>query len=373
MADEMEAPDDVHSMHPSLAQLGGTITQAKQGLDDAKTEKNYTQKRVKTAKNLLSEDLSTFKNKGEKMFKVLYDGIGLYEDKELQDETFSIMLEKDSIIPGTYIDNKTVLFGDPYNVYCSAINVEPTDITHSEYKDNKNEYDQTVIINVTDFDQLQAENKDNKHEYDQVENHDEDVNGSSDYVVVDDKDNDINKSSAATSEFETINASDAQDSHENDNDNDNIQTHETVISVMQVPPPVPTVPPTPPTPPAQINNYNLEQDEDEDIDESSALLGNNSNNVSGMPPPPTSPSQSFKQNKYAYQNANNNNNVNMNVPPPVPSDAVMVNDNYIQPQEEMKSRGHVQNIGDRMSMDDIKLADDINNEYSGIVPSTGNI
>eukprot|EP01084_Bolivina_argentea_P088587 159934_1 len=157
MADEMEAPDDVHSMHPSLAQLGGTITQAKQGLDDAKTEKNYTKKRVKTAKNLLSEDLSTFKNKGEKMFKVLYDGIGLYEDKELQDETFSIMLEKDSIIPGTYIDNKTVLFGDPYNVYCSAINVEPTDITHSEYKDNKHEYDQTVIINVTDFDQLQAE------------------------------------------------------------------------------------------------------------------------------------------------------------------------------------------------------------------------
>ncbi len=159
MAQELE-PDDVHAMHPSLAALEGRMAEAKQGLDGAAAEKDYSQKRVKTAKDLMSDDLDPFKNKGEKMFKVLYDGIGVYDDKELQNETFSIMLEKDSILSGTYIDNKTVLFGEPYNVYCSAINVEPTDLTHSEYNNNLHEYDQTVIINVEDFDQLQAENND---------------------------------------------------------------------------------------------------------------------------------------------------------------------------------------------------------------------
>ena len=64
MADELEAPDNVHGNHPSLAGLGGKINEAKQGLNEASADKNYTQKRVKTAKNLLSEDLRPFKNKG---------------------------------------------------------------------------------------------------------------------------------------------------------------------------------------------------------------------------------------------------------------------------------------------------------------------
>ena len=92
-----------------------------------------------------------------KRFKILYDGIGLYEDEELTEETFSVMLEKDSVIPGKYVNGKTILFGDPYNVYCSSINVEETNITQSEYEANKHQYDQTVIIKDEDVEQLEEE------------------------------------------------------------------------------------------------------------------------------------------------------------------------------------------------------------------------
>ena len=155
MADDLNTPNDDnagHPLHPSLATLGGAVDKAQQGLNDASADKSYTQKRVNTAHNLKSGDLKPFKHSGEKMFKVLYDGIGLYEDKELEEETFSVMLEKDSVIPGTYITDKVVLFGDPYNVYCSSINVEPMDITHSEYKEKGHKNNATVIINRDDED-----------------------------------------------------------------------------------------------------------------------------------------------------------------------------------------------------------------------------
>ena len=167
MTEELDIPNDnnTHEMHPSLAALGGKIDEAKQGLDDATQDKNYTQKRVKTAKNLMSDDLSPFKNKGDRKFKIKYDGIGLYQDKDLEEETFAVMIEKDSVISGTYINDKVVLFGDPYNVYCSSINVEPIDIEHSQWNDKnkdkqsqqQHEYDTTVIINIDDIDQVNNE------------------------------------------------------------------------------------------------------------------------------------------------------------------------------------------------------------------------
>ena len=103
--------------------------------------------------------MNKYDDKGEKMFKVKFDGIPLYQDKDLEEETFSVMVEKDTIIPGTYITDKIVLFGEPYNVYCSSINVEPVDIQHSEWKDksNQHQYDSTVVINVDDIDKVDNE------------------------------------------------------------------------------------------------------------------------------------------------------------------------------------------------------------------------
>ena len=61
-------------------------------------------------------------------FKVLYDGIGVYSDEALEQETFAVMLEKDSVHPGSYINDKVVKLNvdGTDGVYCSGINVEQT-------------------------------------------------------------------------------------------------------------------------------------------------------------------------------------------------------------------------------------------------------
>ena len=61
-------------------------------------------------------------------FKVLYDGIGVYSDAALEEETFAVMLEKDSVHPGSYINDKVVRLDvdGTDGVYCSNINVEET-------------------------------------------------------------------------------------------------------------------------------------------------------------------------------------------------------------------------------------------------------
>eukprot|EP01084_Bolivina_argentea_P008334 15620_1 len=128
---------DVHDIHPSLANLTGTI-------------QDYKVKRVDTADNLKS---GPFGNSGEKIFLIL---IELFNDKELSEQTTHITLEKDAIVSGTYLynDNNVVSIGNPYNVYCKSLNVEPQDLIHSEYIENENnnidsnEQDDYIVINT---------------------------------------------------------------------------------------------------------------------------------------------------------------------------------------------------------------------------------
>lgn len=61
-------------------------------------------------------------------FKVRYHGIGLCSDGELAEETFSVMLEKDTIISGSFVNDKVVQFDvDGDSVFCSIINLEETE------------------------------------------------------------------------------------------------------------------------------------------------------------------------------------------------------------------------------------------------------
>eukprot|EP01084_Bolivina_argentea_P008333 15618_1 len=147
---------DVHDIHPSLANLTGTIGLAKNRLSQAATIQDYKVKRVDTADNLKSGALRPFGNSGERNFLILIDNIELFNDKELSEQTTHITLEKDAIVSGTYLynDNNVVSIGNPYNVYCKSLNVEPQDLIHSEYIENENnnidsnEQDDYIVINT---------------------------------------------------------------------------------------------------------------------------------------------------------------------------------------------------------------------------------
>ena len=74
--------------------------------------------------------------KSDKMLKIKHDGIPLFKDNELQHEIFSIITEKDTIIPGAYINDKCVYL-EPYNAYCDIINVEQIRLNDSNQNENK--------------------------------------------------------------------------------------------------------------------------------------------------------------------------------------------------------------------------------------------
>lgn len=58
-------------------------------------------------------------------FEILVHGIEVYTDEELQNESFGISIGKNTIIPGIYCNNKkVVLLSEPYNLYCSSLNVK---------------------------------------------------------------------------------------------------------------------------------------------------------------------------------------------------------------------------------------------------------
>eukprot|EP01083_Nonionella_stella_P067937 180021_1 len=219
----------------------------------------------------------------QKTFKILYDGIGAYEDEELDNETFTVILEKDTVVQGTFINDNVVLLGDPYNVYCSSVNVEALSVDPPDDDNNKqHEYDSTVVIHIEDMDDdiqpLQP-----KHEEPKPQESEEAPDSSHDYVVVDDqKFESLNPSDAATSEFETINTSDAQSSDPSN-----------PPSVGEdVNPPSP--PPIPPPAPAvavdeDVNEMGYDVDnEDNDENEFEPIIKRTT--TTGMPPPPASPS-----------------------------------------------------------------------------------
>eukprot|EP01083_Nonionella_stella_P034930 95506_1 len=141
---ELQQPKrDVHDVHPSLANLQGTIGTAKLGLSAATGPQSYAVQRTQPAANLKSGDLRPFKVSGEKNFIILVNNIALFDDKTLTTSTHSstIALEKDCIVSGTYLydDNNVVLLGNPYNVYCNATDVEPQDLDHAAYKSHHKE------------------------------------------------------------------------------------------------------------------------------------------------------------------------------------------------------------------------------------------
>eukprot|EP01084_Bolivina_argentea_P253010 424888_1 len=87
---------------------------------------------------------SAFIYSGEKRFKILVDNLCVYKDKHFENTDPNITFKKDDIIQGTYIDNKIVLFGEPYNVYCNAKYIEPIYINHITSQIN-----QTVSSNIS--------------------------------------------------------------------------------------------------------------------------------------------------------------------------------------------------------------------------------
>lgn len=93
-------------------------------------------------------------------FKVLYDGIGLYSDADLAEETFSVMLEKDTIISGSYVSDKVVSFDvDGDTIFCSSINLQ--EIANPEHHQTT----KTTIIHADDIDDAELEAEPSEEEF----------------------------------------------------------------------------------------------------------------------------------------------------------------------------------------------------------------
>eukprot|EP01084_Bolivina_argentea_P174761 302712_1 len=113
--------------------------------------------------------LKKFSHSGEKYFKILFDSIQIYKDKQFTTCKNDVMsFNKEDIVQGTYVDNKIVLFGSPYNVYCCSKDVEPIDISHTAYlhkqkemernKNSKNISNSNNNNNIDEYKVAEAEN-----------------------------------------------------------------------------------------------------------------------------------------------------------------------------------------------------------------------
>ena len=132
--DELKTEKKVHDLHPSLANLTGAINNAKEKIEE----------RLKSTE--------------EQKFKIVAENITLFEDKSLSKQTETIVLEKNAVVSGKYLydDDKHVFFlGNPYNVYCKAIDVEPENLKHT----HSNE---VVVVESNDENIVQTTNENEK-------------------------------------------------------------------------------------------------------------------------------------------------------------------------------------------------------------------
>ena len=135
-SNQLQQTQTTHDLHPSLNNLGGVVSSAKHGISDALAPRDYKVKRVPAADDLESGVLRVFKDGGDRRFRVLRDGLPLFADKAMQQPSENIRLEKDCIVPGTFVyaddahneNARIVLLGDPFNAYCRAHDVEPADL-----------------------------------------------------------------------------------------------------------------------------------------------------------------------------------------------------------------------------------------------------
>eukprot|EP01084_Bolivina_argentea_P130112 229718_1 len=70
-------------------------------------------------------------------FRIIVDGVGLYEDRSLTQETFSVQLQNGDIINGEYIDSK-VIFLNKHKLYISAMDAVVSDYNMDTKKRKKN-------------------------------------------------------------------------------------------------------------------------------------------------------------------------------------------------------------------------------------------
>merc|ERR1719385_612842 len=104
-ANQLGQTQATHDLHPSLNNLGGVVSSAKNGFQNALAPRDYKVKHpsLDNREELESGVLRVFKDGGDRRFRVLRDGPALFSDKALQTPSHGVTLEKDSIVPGTFV------------------------------------------------------------------------------------------------------------------------------------------------------------------------------------------------------------------------------------------------------------------------------
>ncbi len=111
------------------------------------------------------------------VFKVVVDGVGLYKDKDLKEEIFSVQLHDNEIVDGYYIDDMyKIVYLEKFQLYISSMDVREININEDEEDidsdDNKAEEKQHKIENIEtanvnvkyDYNKLQQ-----KYDYDIIQ------------------------------------------------------------------------------------------------------------------------------------------------------------------------------------------------------------
>eukprot|EP01084_Bolivina_argentea_P167749 291064_1 len=125
----------------AVGKLGSRLSIWQNKINTHQTTQQLINRSKQTTKNksksIDEERLKYFSHSGEKYFKILIDAPELYKDKSFRISSKQNYLKKEDIIRGTYITNKIVLLGEPYNLFCDSRHVEPIDIDHCAYLEHR--------------------------------------------------------------------------------------------------------------------------------------------------------------------------------------------------------------------------------------------